>query len=156
MTEMNKSVPIAFVFLATLSPTAMAQDARQILEVGGVQGGLVVVIGCDRPALLAELRAGSSYLVHGLDRDPEKVAAARTDLQGKGLYGPVTVAQWDGSKLPFVDRLVNLVVATGEFRVASDEIARVLAPNGVAVRLDPEGRHLQTDRGSSQRRASRL
>ena len=50
----------------------------QILEASGVQGGLVVVIGCDSPELLEELRAGDSYLVHALDRDPGKVAAARS------------------------------------------------------------------------------
>ncbi|MHC4399718.1 MAG: outer membrane protein assembly factor BamB family protein [Planctomycetota bacterium] len=108
-------------------------------------GGLVVVIGCDSPTLLAELRASESYLVHGLDRDPEKVAAARSYLREKGLYGSVTATRWDGPQLPYVDSLVNLVVASGECPVASDEIARVLAPNGVAVKLDPETRNLKPE-----------
>ena len=51
------------------------------------------MLGCDSPALLAELRAGDAYLVHGLDRDPEKIAAARTYFAEKGLYGPVTAAR---------------------------------------------------------------
>ena len=55
------------------------------------------MIGCDSPELLAELRASDSYLVHGLDRDPGKVAAARSYLREKGLYGSVTAARWDGS-----------------------------------------------------------
>ena len=113
---------------------AKAQDARQILDASGVQGGLVVVIGCDSPALLAELRAGDSYLVHGLDRDPGKVAAARTYLREKGLYGPVTAAQWDGAQLPYVDSLVKMIVVAGDTgRISEDEWTRVLAPLGVIV-----------------------
>jgi len=130
-------------FLATICSIAASQDAGQILEASGVKGGLVVVIGCDSPELLEELRAGDSYLVHALDRDPGKVAAARLYLSEKGLYGPVTVARWDGSHLPFVDSLVNLVVTSGERQVASDEIARVLAPAGVALKLDPETQNLK-------------
>jgi len=129
---------VAVGLLTTICSTAVSQDAGQILEASGVQGGLVVVIGCDSPELLEELRAGDSYLVHALDRDPGKVAAARLYLREKGLYGPVTAARWDGSQLPFVDSLVNLVVTGGEWQVASDEIARVLAPGGVALKLDPE------------------
>ena len=44
----------------------------------------MVVIGCDSPSLLAQLRASDSYLVQGLDRDPEKVAAARSYLRERG------------------------------------------------------------------------
>jgi outer membrane protein assembly factor BamB len=134
---MKTIVPITVVVFAFLS-TAQAQEARDILESSGVQGGLIVVAGWDSPVFLAELRADDSYLVHGLDPDPEKVADARKFLQEKGLYGPVTVSRLESSRLPYVDNLVNLVVASGECQVASDEIARVLAPNGVAVKLDPE------------------
>ena len=142
---MKKHFFIALGLLAPFLSVAKAQDAKQILDASGAKGGLVVVIGCDRPTLLAELRAGDSYLVHGLDRDSGKVAAARTYLREKGFYGSATAARWDGTQLPYVDNVVNLVVASGECRVASDEIARVLAPNGVAVRLDPETRNLKPE-----------
>ena len=51
---------ITLALIATCFSDAKAQDAKQILEASGVQGGLVVVIGCDSPALLAQLRAGES------------------------------------------------------------------------------------------------
>jgi len=145
MTDMKINTFIAIGLLATSSSETMAQDAKQILDASSVQGGLVVVVGCDSPAMVAELRANDSYLVHGLDRDPQKVKAARTYLLEKGIYGSVTAAQWDGSQLPFVDSLVNLVVASGESQVPNEEIARVLAPDGVAVQLDPETRNLKPD-----------
>ena len=110
-----------------------------------MRGGLVVVLGCDRPSLLAELRATGPYLVHGLDRDLEKVAAARNYLLEKKLYGSVTVSQWDGRHLPFVDGVVNLVVIGSKLNVTRDELLRVLAPNGVSVKLNPGTQRLRAD-----------
>jgi len=107
-----------------------------LLDTAGVTGGLVVCIGCDDLDLLASLRANESYVVHGLDTDADKLAKARRSLLEKGLYGPVSVQQWDGETLPYVDNLVNLVVASGEWQVANDEISRVLAPGGVALAFD--------------------
>ncbi|HUT94549.1 MAG TPA: PQQ-binding-like beta-propeller repeat protein [Thermoguttaceae bacterium] len=129
---MKRSTFIAIGLLATCLSVAKAQDARQILDASGVKGGLVVAIGCDSPTLLAELRAGNSYLVHGLDRDPGKVADARTYLAEKGLYGFITAARWEGARLPYVDNVVNLIVVTGDTgHIPQDELTRVLAPLGV-------------------------
>jgi len=59
------------------SPGAAPDSAKALVEASGIKGGLVVVIGCDDPALLADLRGAGPYLVHGLDGDPGKVAAAQ-------------------------------------------------------------------------------
>ena len=145
MIAMKTHALIAAGLLTTISSIEASQDARQILGATGVQGGLVVVIGCDSPELLTKLRAGESYLVHGLDCDPGKVAAARNYLREKGLNGSVTAARWDGKHLPFVDSLVNLVVVSGEAQIANEELVRVLAPDGVAVKLAPETRNLKPE-----------
>lgn len=142
---MKKTALIAAGLLSTIFSVAASQDARQILETSGVQGGLVVIIGCDSPELLENLQAGGSYLVHGLDRASEEVAAARSFLLARGLYGPVTVSRWEGTELPFVNGVVNLVVINGESRVTRDEITRVLAPGGVAIELTPDPRNLNPD-----------
>ena len=129
---MKKTALIALGLFATCFSEAKAHDAKQILDASGVKGGLVVVIGCDVPALLAQLRAGNSYLVHGLDRDPQKVADARKYLEEKGLLGSVTAARLKGSLLPYVDNLVNVIVLAGDAgQISEDEITRVLAPLGV-------------------------
>jgi len=106
--------------------------AQRILKEAGVQGGLIVHLGCGDGKLTAALRAKDCYLVHGLDTDAEKVQEARRHIQSLGVYGNVAVDQFCGKRLPYVDNLVNLVVASGECQVPRDEIARVLAPNGVA------------------------
>ena len=109
-----------------------AQEARQLLITAGVKGGLIVHVGCGDGTLTAALRANDCFIVHGLDADAKNVEAARRHIQSLGLYGKVSAELWDAKRLPYVDNLVNLVVVSGGCQVTSDEIMRVLAPNGVA------------------------
>jgi outer membrane protein assembly factor BamB len=117
------------------SPGAAADSAKAIVEESGIKGGLVVVIGCDDPALLEDLRGAGPYMVHGLDGDPGKVAAARKHLLQKNLYGPVTVSRLQGAQLPYVDSLVNMIVVTGYTQIPVEEILRALSPKGVIADL---------------------
>jgi len=128
-------------------------EAEGITANAGIQGGLIVHLGCGDPSTTstssgqagsgqagtqtAALRVNERYLVHGLDRDPRKVAAARRNIQARGLYGAVSVDVWEGKTLPYSDNLVNLlIVASGEWQVTSGEIERVLAPGGVLMVKD--------------------
>ncbi len=121
---------------------ARRTSARQILEATGVEGGLVVHIGCGDGRLTAALRAGDRYLVQGLDVDPAAVAEARRHIRQCGLYGDATAVRFDGRRLPYVDNLVNLVVAEDPAGVPMEEITRVLAPGGVAY-LQRDGRWIE-------------
>jgi len=112
------------------------QSAEDILKASGIQGGLIVQIGCGDGQLTAALRANDSFVVQGLDTDPMNVEKARTHIQSLNLGGKVSAHVFDGQSLPYVDNLVNLVVARDECQVANEEIARVLAPGGVALTLD--------------------
>ncbi|MBM4039189.1 MAG: methyltransferase domain-containing protein, partial [Planctomycetes bacterium] len=131
--------PLQLVWLALLCGAAAAGEApqaaaaREILAAAGVKGGLAVHLGCGDGALTAALHANERYLVHGLDTDPAAVGKARAHIRSLGLYGKVSVATFDGKRLPYVNDLVNLVVASGECQVPNEEILRVLAPNGVAL-----------------------
>jgi len=111
-------------------------QAKQILSLAGVRGGLVVHVGCGDPGapeLTVALRAGPSYLVHGLDRDAAGVARARAHIRSVGLYGPVSVDRWTTApRLPYADNLVNLLVVGKGQGIGRDELLRVLAPGGVA------------------------
>ena len=127
-------VPILTVMLLVSSAAIAAEavSASQILKASGVRGGLVVHVGCGDGKLTAALRAGDSYIVHGLDSDPARVEAAREHIRSRELYGKVSVDVFDGKHLPYVDNLVNLLVADELGGVTSDEVMRVLCPNGVA------------------------
>ncbi|KPJ71439.1 MAG: hypothetical protein AMS14_09145 [Planctomycetes bacterium DG_20] len=128
---------VVWVMVAACGATAATQaaaenEARRILDAAGVKGGLVVHVGCGDGRLTAALHAGQRYLVHGLDTDAATVEAARAHIQSLGLYGPVSADRFDGARLPYVDNLVNLLVAEDLGNVAMDEVMRVLAPRGVA------------------------
>ena len=118
--------------LLCAAPEARADEAREILKAAGVPGGLVVHLDCGGGETTAGLCAGDGYLVHGLARDAGDVAKAREHLRGKGLAGKVSVALWTGTRLPYADDLVNLVVAEKLGDVPMAEVLRVLAPGGVA------------------------
>lgn len=106
--------------------------ARRILADTGVRGGLVVHVGCGDGELTAALRFGERYVVHGLEVDEASVERARSQIDSLGLYGPVSVGRFDGRRLPYADRLVNLVVSEDLGSVSMEEVLRVLAPGGVA------------------------
>jgi len=121
--------------LALVCQIGLADEARQgreILRAAGVQGGLIVHVGCGDGRLTAALRAGDSYLVHGLDTDAKTVAAARAHIRSLGLYGPVSADTFDGKRLPYADNLVRLVVSEDLGKVPMAEVLRVLCPDGVA------------------------
>jgi hypothetical protein len=106
---------------------------QELPEKVGVDGGLIVCVGCGDPDRLAALRCSPAYVVQGLDRSPAGIREARLALRGKGQYGPVSVRLWDGQRLPYVDNLVNLIVADEALGLPMEEVMRVLAPRGVAV-----------------------
>ncbi|MDP6636459.1 MAG: PQQ-binding-like beta-propeller repeat protein [Phycisphaerae bacterium] len=122
----------AFLSLAVFTANADTPNAKDTLAVSGVKGGLVVHVGCGEGKLTATLRANDRYLVHGLDTDATNIAKAREHIRAKGLYGPVSVDTFDGKRLPYVDNLVNLLVADDLGGVTMKEVMRVVAPLGVA------------------------
>ncbi|MBT4817732.1 MAG: PQQ-binding-like beta-propeller repeat protein [Lentisphaerae bacterium] len=109
-------------------------SVREVLKESGVAGGLVVHLGDGGGQILDSLHANESYLVQGLCPDAGSVLEAREYLRRKGLYGKVSVRYWDEGHLPHADNLVNLIVVSGgKWQEASEEIARALAPRGVAM-----------------------
>ncbi|MHC4178713.1 MAG: outer membrane protein assembly factor BamB family protein, partial [Planctomycetota bacterium] len=106
--------------------------ARSILQATGIKGGLIVHLGCGDGTLTAALRANDSYLVHGLATAADDLAMARRTVQGAGAYGKVSIDLLTGNRLPYIDNLVNLVVAENLGEVGMDEVMRVLCPHGVA------------------------
>ncbi len=134
-------------------PAAAEATARQLLEATGVKSGLIVHLGCGAGELTAALarRVGDGCVVQGLERDPAAVEKARQHIRSLELYGPVSVARFDGPRLPYADNLVNLLVVeqpeqTGRVGQAAgadpptsptqgigpEELLRVLVPGGVA------------------------
>jgi len=130
---------VAFALVCSSAETSSRQqdvEARRIMDVTGVKGGLVVHVGCGDGTLTAALRITDSYIVHGLDTNSRSVEEARNYIQQLGLYGKVAIDTFDGVHLPYIANLVNLVVCENLGKVSMDEVMRVLAPNGVAYVRD--------------------
>ena len=129
-----KVAVVGAVLLALLACSSVwaGQSAEDILKASGIKGGLIVELGCGDGKLTAALGSGGSFIVQGLDTDPTNVEKARAHIQSLGLGGKVSADVFDGRRLPYVDNLVNLVVAADLAEVATSEVMRVLAPGGVA------------------------
>ena len=83
---------LSMLFLALPAGAELAVDA---VRSSGVQGGLVVHVGGRDPEETAALRLNDRYMVQGLSVDAEAVEKARNTLHAKGLYGPVSMEQFN-------------------------------------------------------------
>ncbi|MFB3893698.1 MAG: PQQ-binding-like beta-propeller repeat protein [Phycisphaerae bacterium] len=111
------------------------QKALDIQTASGYRAGLVVHLNCGDGRLTAALGPDDAFLVQGLESDAGKVADAREFIGKLGRYGRITVQQWSGASLPYVDNLVNVLAAEDLGKVPMDEVMRVLSPGGVACIL---------------------
>lgn len=129
----RRSISVFLAALVSCAPASGQQPAKDVLKTAGVTGGLIVHLGCGAGKLTAELKAANCSVVQGLDTEPANIAAARAYIRSRGLDGTVSADVFDGRQLPYVDNLVNLVVAEDLGRVPMSEVMRVLRPGGVAL-----------------------
>ena len=127
-------LPVGMALILGLAAfeNASADTGADIIAATGVQGGVVVHLGCGDGSLTAALRVNGRYQVHGLTRDASAVADARAKVAATGNYGDVSIDRLSGDRLPYIDNMVNLVVTEELGDVSLDEVMRVLTPNGVA------------------------
>jgi outer membrane protein assembly factor BamB len=138
---LRRAAVVACAILAVqLSPVGAAPadnpaqaEAKRMVDTAGVKGGLILHLGIGDGALSAALKVNDSFQVQGLDTDAKKVASAREAIYATGKYGPVSLDQFDGKVLPYIDNLINLIVAENLGAVSKDEALRVLTPNGVLL-----------------------
>lgn len=126
------------LFLVFPVNAGSTEQASEILSESGVSAGLFVHLGSGDGELTTALCCRDNIQVHGLDRDPGRVVAARKKIFDQGRYGNVSIAQLSGSQLPYVDNIVNLLIADNLDGVAESEVLRVLVPQGVAL-IGPRG-----------------
>ncbi len=124
----------ALAFLGTIG-TVQAESANELLQQAGVKGGLAVHVGCGDGQLAVELAKAGPWLVQGLDSNPENVQKARERALQQGVSGRVSFQLYDGrGRLPYVNRLVNLLIVEPQVDIPEKELLRVLCPRGVLLR----------------------
>jgi outer membrane protein assembly factor BamB len=117
----------------SLSETYKAA-AEKILADSGIKKGYALVLDCGRGGLAYELAKRTELKIVGLEKDPEKLAVARKNLEAAGLLGNrVVVEPWDMESLP--GYFANLIVSdgmilTGRTAGTREEGHRILRPWG--------------------------
>lgn len=130
---MNKGIPLitVIVLFSVFSSLAVEPECDAILKESGISGGLAVTVETWNKDFCKELVTEHPFLLHVLLSDRKEVEKTRKTLVEMGIYGKVTVGEWDGEKLPLVDRCVRLVVSS--VSLDKDELHRVLSPLGTAI-----------------------
>jgi outer membrane protein assembly factor BamB len=131
MSKLWLPVAAQLLCVAFLAELVLAQQSSLPTETG-VDGGLVVHVGCGDVQATASLRRSHRFVVEGLDTDASNVAKARRHFDSLGLSGQLTAVQFDGKRLPYAENLVNLLVIEDKAGLSDEEIHRVLAPGGAA------------------------
>lgn len=143
MNRINIALIIFSLNLISHLAIADTMQGQEILKKAGVQGGLVVHLGCGEGDLTAELCATQRFVVHGLDTNAKTIETVREYFHENDLVGQVSVSWFDGKHLPYAENLVRLLVVEKSYRVSHDEMMRVLAPGGTAYILN-EGKWTKT------------
>ena len=132
---MKKTIVLAMCTVLCIQRLGAGAPA-DVVRASGIRGGIVVHLGCGDGRETAAMRLNDSYLVHGLDTDGSNIAKAQAFLRSRNLYGPVSVAQFDGQTLPYGDNIVNLLVAVKppvSPRAVANPPAVALPSVGIAV-----------------------
>ena len=123
-------------FFAVGALAARAESVDELIQGSGFQGGLIVHLGCGDAKETLAMRVKLSFLVHGLDANPENIEKARDNISKADFAGNVTVEQLRGKSLPYTDNLVNMIFTdhrvVEQLGISKAELLRVLTPRGVA------------------------
>ena len=100
-------------------------------------GGFCIHLGTSDGRLTTALSQGGKRLVHGLTLNDADSETIRAQIREAHLEGIVSVQPGSWKRLPYADRLANLIVvddlaALAKEGLAWDEVQRVLQPGGVA------------------------
>lgn len=123
---MRQNILCLAVFLLCAFMTSPLQA-----DADNCMGGLAVFIGDEKLDLIDTVHKESNFLVHVLKTDDKAVRELRKLFQSKHCYRRISVDRFDGSRLPFIDNLVNIIDVDNPGKVSMSEMMRVLAPGGV-------------------------
>ena len=132
-----KSIRSSVLFLAVILciGQSSAVPVKAVLAKCDFRGGLAVISGAEDAALAVELGTSSNTLVHVLVREEKLLDKIREDIRKAGVYGRVS-ADFNADRfLPYADSMVNLLVLEEGVTLDEDDVKRVLAPLGTALRL---------------------
>jgi len=129
-----------------------ATAAQEIIERTGVTEGYCLDLACGDGLLALELARRTKLQIYCVEKDPDKVKAARRLFDSAGLYGVrVTVHQADPTKVPYPDYFADLVVSgrsviEGPNVVPMEQVRRMQCPGHGVARIGPPNAMQQSAR----------
>ncbi len=132
---MKKLLVIPLIILSANAGFARSSkdEITRVLKESCVKGGFIVHVGADDGSATAALQPSDSYQVHALVTDASQLDDLRKEIrESVGSYGTVAADLLRGNHLPYIDNMVNLLVAEEGVETDEKEILRVLAPLGIA------------------------
>ena len=130
-------VAVAYWTVCPVKAQSSAVRARRIALESGFQGGLIVIAGGQDTDLAIALGQSSNVLVHWLVPDSATLADVRGMIRDSGVYGRVSAMVWQGTRFPYADSMVTLLLlqADAQLKIDQSEVDRILAPGAAAVQL---------------------
>ncbi len=121
---------------SALSSDDSDRVARQIIEATNVRSGLCLHVGSRDGRLTAAIAGQSQLRAYGIENDAKLLNAARDRAWKNGLFSGVSFGSSSLERLPFDDRLADLVIVHDLDAVLREgltlsELARVTSPLGV-------------------------
>ena len=121
------------ILVAGILLPGMAVAESGLVEPSGLRGGIIVALDFSDGERIVELAAEGNFLVQGLLTVEADIEKARAAIRQKGLYGKVSCDRYNGSDLPYVDNLINLLLCKSTSKVPESELMRVIAPGGLLM-----------------------
>ena len=107
-------------------------SSAQLLRLVQMRRGVVVQVNPSDDRIMVRAGKLSGVVVQGVVDDAKMVAALRERIVAARLCRSVSIVQWTGQRLPYIDNLVDVLLLPTAQTVPQAEIQRILVPNGVA------------------------
>ena len=127
------------ISVSTLTMWCAAAQAATV----HIKVGLIVCIDAEALESVADDWKKPGCVFHCLETSDAEVSRLREKVQAAGCYGKVSVAQFDGGCLPYINNLVNMVVIRDAgCGIRAEEVERVLLR---ALAKEPKDRYQSVD-----------
>ena len=103
----------AFAFVFAL----FGEESNPVKDAALLNGGIIVTLDLNDAAQLKKLASKPSLQVQALLEREEAIEPIRKSIHEAGNYGQVSVNLHNGSDLPYIDNLVNLVICNESTKV---------------------------------------
>tara|TARA_B110000483_G_C18173828_1_gene534289 strand:+ start:1398 stop:2090 length:693 start_codon:yes stop_codon:yes gene_type:complete len=135
----KKLVPCSLFVAFAFSFSLFGEELNPVKDAALLNGGIIVTLDLTDATQLEELASNPSLRIQALLEENEAIEPLRKSIHQAGKYGQISVNPHNGSELPYIDNLVNLVICDQSTNIPRDELLRVLTPHGIL--------YLKTDNG---------